>query len=219
MLGKRRVVVAAIGVGAATGLVSLTGLSSASGSAKHHGPPMSTPAVRRYRVDPRLAAHFALFRKARTANLTAPPTEVVASPAAIAFFQLNPSATQLVQTASGPVWVVPGAVGACVMSGQATATTAPQPGKNGTNCDTTDAILKYGLVARLSRRDGSSMLFGIVPDGNASVTLTFATGAAAQQAPVVNNVVKATVPTGSVTVAFRNATGAPTSHQYQGWQP
>jgi hypothetical protein len=101
------------------------------------------------------------------------------------------------------------------MSGQASATTAPQLGQNYTGCDTTNGILQNGEVVHAGQADGPSIVFGLVPDGNTSVTLTVATGAQ-QQVSVVDNVVRATVLAGPVTVAFRNAAGAPWSHRYPG---
>ncbi|MGO9958709.1 MAG: hypothetical protein ACLP50_22560 [Solirubrobacteraceae bacterium] len=141
--------------------------------------------------------------------------ETVANPHARAILKLNLSCTQLVRTHSGPVWVVPGGDGACVMSGQALATIAPRPGQNATGCDTTNGISQNGEVVRAGQADGPSIVFGLVPDGNKSVTLTLATGAK-QQVSVVDSVVRATVPAGPVTVAFRNAAGAPWSHRYLG---
>jgi hypothetical protein len=228
-VGKRRIVLVGVLLAGAVGVVSLTGLAGASASPKRgrSGATHSLSArsrgitARRYRINPKLAEHFAVFRQARVADVSDPSADTVANPNQATLLQLDLSATQLVQAGSGPVWIVPGAAGACVMSGQATATIAPQPGENYTNCNTMDGILQNGLVARASQAGGPSIVFGLVPNGNTSVTLTYATGAQ-EQVPVVNNVVRAVVPagpanlTGPVTVAFRNAAGAAWSHSYPG---
>lgn len=197
-----------------------TGSASASRSAKQ-GRAGSTQAgaarqcLNGQAVSPRLKAHFAVFRRVGTADLSAASAETVANPHVVAFLQLNLSCTQLVRSGSGPVWIVPGRRGACVMSGQAAATIAPRPGQNITGCGMTDGVLQNGEVVRGGQSDGPTILFGLVPDGNTSVTLTFATGTRRRVA-VVDNIVRAAVPAGAVTVAFRDAAGAPWSHRYQG---
>jgi hypothetical protein len=101
------------------------------------------------------------------------------------------------------------------MSGQAAATIAPRPGQNMTGCSMTEGVLQNGEVVHGGQSDGPTIVFGLVPDGNTSVTLTFATGTQRRVA-VVDNVLRVTAPAGPVTVAFRNAAGAPWSHRYQG---
>jgi hypothetical protein len=215
--GKSLTVLAGFGLVGVVTVVSLS-LGGAVGSPAHSrpGPGQHLAA----QVSPRLIAHFTVFRRALAAGVSDAPAEMVLNPHAVRFLRLNLSGTQLVRTGSGPVWVVPGRDGACVISGQATATNAPQAGQNYTGCDTTDGILQNGLMYRGNRVDGpsvSSILFGLVPDGNTTVTLTLATGAR-QHVSVIDNVVRATLPTGPVTVAFRNAAGASWSHTYPGPQ-
>lgn len=166
-------------------------------------------------VSPRLRAHFAVFRRAHTADLSAASAGTVANPHVVAFLELNLSCTQLVRSGSGPVWIIPGHRGACVMSGQAAATIAPRPGQNFAGCSTTEGILRNGEVVQGGQSNGPAIVFGLVPDGNTSVTLTFAAGTQRRVA-VVDNLLRVTVPAGPVTVAFRNAAGAPWSHRYQG---
>ena len=79
----------------------------------------------------------------------------------------------------------------------------------------TEGVLQNGEVMRAGQSGGPAILFGLVPDGNTSVTLTFATGTQRRVA-VVDNILRVTVPAGAVTVAFRNAAGAPWSHRYPG---
>jgi hypothetical protein len=167
------------------------------------------------RVSPRLSAHFAVFRRLPPDGVSAPSADTVANPQVLAFLQLNLACTQLVRTPSGPVWIVPGRRGACVMSGQVSTTIAPRPGQNRVGCTGTDGILQNGAVVEGGQRNGPDVVFGLVPDGNTSVTLTFAKGAP-RRVPLVNHVLRTTIPAGRVTVAFRNAAGAPVSHRYPG---
>jgi hypothetical protein len=98
------------------------------------------------------------------------------------------------------------------MSGQARVTIAPRFGLNGVGCAGTDGVLQSGEVVG-SGDNGRDIVFGLVPDGNTSVALRFAKGVQ-HHVSVVDNVFKATVRPGPVTVAFRNAAGVPWSHRF-----
>lgn len=222
MVSKRRMVlVCLVFAGAAAAVAVAGGLAIAAGTGKTSAAALSHHRAARLRaprsgvqVSRKLISHFAVLRRARVADVSNLSADTVADPSVVARLQLNLTDTQLVKTGSGPVWIVPGAAGACVLSGQTEATSAPQPGQNYTNCDTTDSILQDGLVARAHEDGGPTILFGVVPDGNTNVTIT--SGSAPQhQVPVVNNVVRAMIPTGRVTMGFRNAVLAPTSLTYQ----
>lgn len=218
-------ILAATAIAAAALIVALsggggTGSASASRSAEQGRAGLTQagaarPCLNGQAVSPGLRAHFAVFRQVRTADLSTASAMTVANPHVAALLQLNLSCTQLVRSGSGPVWIVPGRRGACVMSGQTAATIAPRPGQNLTGCSMTEGVLQNGEVVRGGQSDGPTILFGLVPDGNTSVTLTFATGIHRRVA-VVDNVLRVTVPAGPVTVAFRDAAGTPWSHRYQG---
>jgi hypothetical protein len=216
LVGKRWTLVVGTVLAGALSVLVLTGLAGAAGSAKQTRMEwMHAHGSRGERVNLGLMAHFEVLRRARTADVSQRFSAPVANSHVMKVLQLDLSRTQVVRTDSGPVWVVPGGEGACVMSGQASATIGPRPGQNYVNCDTTAGILHDGLVARASRADGWSIFFGLVPDGNRIVTITSARGAH-RRIPVVNNVVRVTVAAGPATLGFRNAAGVAVSLRYRG---
>ena len=153
----------------------------------------------------------------RAADAAVPATLQIANPRVVARLQLNVSDTQLVHTSAGPVWVVPGAKGACILAGQMTATAAPVLGENSTGCGLAAGILSGGMVVGGGDGSGASRIFGLVPNGTTHVTLTSATGRQ-QEIPVLSNVFLATMPTSAaVTVTFQNASGRTVSARRLGF--
>lgn len=168
-------------------------------------------------LDRALHSHFAVFRRfehraADSASASTAPQ--IANPDVVARFGLDPSAIQRVDTSSGPVWIVPGTAGACVLAGQTSTTAEPVAGANFTGCSATASILANGLIVEAGDRS-RNFVFGLAPNGDSSVTVTTPAGLR-QQLPVVGNVVFANVPTGPMTVTLGNASGSQVSTQYAG---
>jgi len=226
-LTARKVALLGVLVVVAVATVSATGFASTSSparsSARHrigrsHWAGALQHVDRRYtRIGRRLKAHFALFRGARrvqAADTPSLPAGALTSDL-VSAFQLDVSQTAFVQADSvQQLWIVPGGSGACVIT-QTSYTTGSLAGRRsaGEGCDTTDGILQYGLVGFRTRADGMTFVHGIVPDGNDSVSVTFADGSQ-QTVHVTSNVVAASFPTAAMTVSFRNANGVTVSLPY-----
>jgi hypothetical protein len=96
-------------------------------------------------------------------------------------------------------WVIPGGSGIAFMA----------DGLNlGTMCrlDTLCSPLRGGFFIATAFGDGTQLLVGLVPDGNATVTVEMASGAT-RTARVIDNVYSVYLPRGSATVVDRNAAG------------
>jgi len=220
MARRYRVAVLASLVVCACPAVLVTSFGNASGAASqsrrsHHGPwtYLHLSQWPRPGISRKLRAHFELFRAARTtgASVTAVP-----EPAGIlkrweAVYQLNFSQTQVVTNGVAQLWIIPGAAGACVVTNPAGGPIVYY------DCNFTRGIMSNGLVMDGLDPDGTDdTVSGLVPNGNASIDITSTTGAV-QRAPVVDNVVTATVPADtSTTLAFRNANGGAVSLSYHG---
>jgi hypothetical protein len=181
-------------------------------------------------ISPILRAHFAIFRHtrrivggarrivARAAGFTvlqsAPPASWLGSPGSLTQFGLDLSRSQEVQTSEGTAWVIPGATGACIVTLAPPDTTGPTVGQSTplSVCDSTSAILQNGLVGLGGGASPNSVLYGLLPNGNSTASLT---AAGSQQAvSVANNVVIRTVPTASLHLDFKNASGTSVSFSY-----
>jgi hypothetical protein len=174
-------------------------------------PRLSTP---NYRTSPRLLNHFQVLRRetqfkkgkaARIASASASDA-LLFNPTVTALYQLDLSATELIQTSSGPVWIVPGGAGACILTGQATATPQPVPGENFVGCNSTATMLAHGLVIE-GGKSGAQVVVGLVPDGTTSVTLTPQQGNA-QTVSVANGIFRAPAPQQAFSVEPTGPSGA-----------
>lgn len=172
----------------------------------------------RIRVDPALIKKFHLLRqaRARATARTASASSVTTVAAALsglvelgATYGANPSLAG--ETTVGPtnddVWVVPGSTGACLVDVEG-------PQGAGSGCNSTSAVdagelwtldtIPYGPGGAKTQ-----VLLGAVPDGNASVTVSWADGGTTV-VPVTDNVYS--VPIGSHTgwksVTLKNSAGA-----------
>lgn len=173
-------------------------------------PRLSTP---HYRTSPQLLSHFKVLRRetqfkgkaARVASATA-SNALLFNPTVTALYQLNLSGTELIQTSSGPVWIVPGAAGACILTGQTSATPLPVPGENFVGCDSTATMLADGLTIE-GGKTGAEIVVGLVPDGTTSVTLAPQQGNA-QTVSVTNGIFRAPAPQQAFSVEPTGPSGA-----------
>jgi hypothetical protein len=115
---------------------------------------------------------------------------------------LQPGAIQGVSFGQRSLWIVPGADGMCV-----TLDTEFDDPVTGTqeeiapwHCDSTVGILSYGLVEDAGP-GGTSIAFGLVPNGNTAVTAQLATGTL-QRIPVTDNGFVAEVGSGVTSFQF-----------------
>ncbi len=195
--------------------------SSESNSQRSLGP----AAYAHHRVSPALLRHFALLRRTgihqgRSVQGRATSVAPASMPPAVQNMLdnmtsnnqellLNVAETQQVSVGpSATAWVVPGSAGACIMT---TTTVAPQLASHGAHalvatCNSTSRILAHGLLAQVDQPDGTTKLYGLVPDGNATVTVTDPAGATAT-APTVSNVLLRTSQ-GLQSISFRDGSGA-----------
>jgi hypothetical protein len=96
------------------------------------------------------------------------------------------------------IWVVPGSSGVCIVA-QETA------GEAVGTCQSATVAVASGVDGLLQNPDGSETLFGLVPNGNAAVTV--ATGSGQRTPSVSQNVFAATVPSTISAVTLRNGAG------------
>lgn len=162
-------------------------------------------------VDAALVKKFHLLRQARTASASGESTVAAAISSLVelgATFGANPSLAG--ETAVGPakddVWLVPGSSGACLVDVEG-------PQGAGSDCNSTSAVDAGDLwtLDTIPYRPGGGriqVLLGAVPDGNASVIVSWADGGTTV-APVTDDVYS--VPIGSHTgwksVTLKNSTG------------
>lgn len=180
--------------------------------------------IAKHRVALRLVHHVALFRRpvrsrhsAHEAALAAggsvsenPMVQQMSSSSDPdnQRYLLDMAATEYVAGGDTGVWVVPGSNGACVVT-ETTDTSGPLAGKSvdSGSCETTAAIMNEGLIAFVGEYGGAHRIFGLVPDGNTTVTLNFADGTA-EEVPVTNNVVDAAIPSVPSSFGLKDASGA-----------
>jgi hypothetical protein len=195
----------------------------------HARAPMATPSgathvrsgTRRHalrRVDRALMRHFGLLRRSRAraaGGSVSASTETTVANALSGLVTLHATygadPSQAGETAVGAanddVWLVPGSSGACLVDVEG-------PQGAGSACNKAAAVeagdlwtldtIPYGAGGAMTK-----VLLGAVPDGNASVTIAWADGAATV-VPVTHNVYS--VPIGSHTgwksVTLKNSAGA-----------
>lgn len=153
-------------------------------------------------VSPFLVHHFALLRHWHVRNFSARAT-ADAYPAAMKLLNnmadpndpdnqregLDVAATQQVSTPNGPVWVVPGSAGVCVITSLVAHTA-------GAGCELNSTLARSGqqsvLVTSTDVQTGVETLYGIVPNGVSALQLA-STTAPSSSAPVVDNAVIASV--------------------------
>jgi hypothetical protein len=164
----------------------------------------STGSRSRHAVAPFLVTHFALFQQshlrafsAHTASGTYPAAMKLLSSMADPSDPdnqregLDVAATQEVSTPNGPIWVVPGSTGACVITSYGGSVHSATGA-----CALTSKMAQkgLGLLGRITNvRTGVDTLFGIVPNGVSAVQLGSTTGPSTST-PVVDNGVIANVP-------------------------
>ena len=81
-----------------------------------------------------------------------------------------------------PTWVVPGASDVCVVLGASSPTGVPSA-----DCGPAATVEQYGLRLTTTSADGNSLLVGLAPDGNPSVSIQESSGATRAIA-VIDNV-------------------------------
>jgi hypothetical protein len=206
MGGRRKIVLAGV-VAVAVGVVSAAGLASSLASQRTHRarPEFST-------ISSALTAHFAVFRQTRRARAAdaepLPSIPMVSS--MVARQELDTSDTAFFRVGSAQMWFMPGASGACEVL---QTSTTPAVQTYGGGCETTQTVLQYGLVGFRRNSDGSTLVHGMVPDGNVSVSVTLA-GGTQESVPVVSNTFAATFQASGLTISFRNANGTMVSLPY-----
>lgn len=114
-------------------------------------------------------------------------------------------------SAASPVWIVPGSAGACVL------TQHPEGGKSpavqnriaaGGGCSDTATIQDQGSIGVAFEPGGKHLVYGAVPAGNSSVTITLPSGATTV-APVTDNTVSVVVPAFPTAISFKSSAGTP----------
>lgn len=166
------------------GIIVGGGISYAASTGSSH----STPS-RHAAVASSLRRHFAVFAKraAHAASVTPLPAKVAASfnnpnEAAINY---EPNAADAVYETPNPAssfgfWVVPGHSGACLVW-----KTTAWPPSTRANCSPLSGIENAGMSAHTSD-EGPELLFGLLPDGAHSVTVTNADGSTVSGSVVSN---------------------------------
>jgi hypothetical protein len=150
-----------------------------------------------------VAAHTA---SAQTSSFEALVPEILgywqAGHAATILGQANSQNAEVVTTASGvPLLVLAGTSGACVA--------APLLGDGYVATCAPVAVATGGLGLQVGRL---SEMVGIVPDGNANVTVTFASGSQTS-VPVTSNAFAVTANPMPVKATYQTASGAPAYQQ------
>ena len=103
-------------------------------------------------------------------------------------------------TPSG-AFVIPGSRGACLSGSDPNGSGLP-----GFSCVRPARVDSGSFHVTTKRSDGSRTIVGLVPDGNASVTV-LVTGGQKRTAPVFDNVWTLTIPTSPATLLVKNAAG------------
>lgn len=176
----RRVVPLLIAAGATFGILLATNSLASPAASSHH----ATAYRGHHHVSSRLTMHFKLFRvnAAHAADAIGTPARP-ADLGDVPGFGTDPSQAHYVQVQSGfGVWVVPGSAGVCMF--------VPVSLPRGTiyrgRCNTVAAADSGGFRGIVGQ-PGSRIAFGLVPDGNSSVTVTHTDGSTTTT-PVDGNV-------------------------------
>jgi hypothetical protein len=178
-------------------------------------PATATVARRQNRVSPRILHHFAVFDGAH-ASQASPSLDpsALSSPLVQGHIAPNIADAQYVTTPSGmSMWVVPGAKGICEVNAESQPSGGPT---TGFSCADTSNAMAEGLVGTDSVTPGdpsAETFFGVVPNGESSVTVTTAAGS--KTGAVANNVFSVSigdVPASSIkSVVVRSSSGAATA--------
>jgi hypothetical protein len=163
-------------------------------------------------VSPSFTEHFGLFRNTAPIPLKQATSGdqtfgLLGAFDTAAHFGLDESQIHKVSLGSlgTAIWVVPGNEGVCVKLGSATDMNAP--GSGGAGCSDLSEVLSKGLIV------GGSQTFGLVADGNPTVTVCMTSGRRVT-VPVKDNVFYWTFPGRPGTIYFKNAFGKP-AHQLE----
>jgi hypothetical protein len=158
-----------------------------------------------------LVRHFAVFNTGKRLGRT---SETTAEPAAVArlMAEIGNRATRVVgtTTASAAVqvavnpaftaWALAGSGGACIVALEAENAAVA-------TCQTAANANAGGVEGLLQNPDGTQTIFGLVPNGNQSVSLTTVSGST-ETVPVTDNVFEATSSSGFASVGVRASSGA-----------
>ncbi|MHB8241963.1 MAG: hypothetical protein ACYDHN_08230 [Solirubrobacteraceae bacterium] len=167
-----------------------------------------------------LRRHFAVLRVARgtaASNGAALPPgvaeETTGAGSESAGYALEPSGAQHVTLPSGAnAWVIPGSNGVCLF-----VESSPSTHENGGTCGSVTNA-DGGMIFLVRSSDptgvngvtvGSKTIFGLVPDGSASVALTGGS-ASTTRLPVVSNVYEGTIGANAESLVVRDAQGTTT---------
>lgn len=118
---------------------------------------------------------------------------------------LVPSAAAYV-AAAHPVWIVPGSVEICVLHLEKVGA--------GSICGTISAAEQRGLAEGTENATGESLVIGLVPNGNASVSVTMRDGTT-ESVPVEDNIYEI-VGGAPASVTLTNAAGARITRRFEG---
>jgi hypothetical protein len=167
-------------------------------------------------ISPALRRHFSVFRHGRLAHAataTALQSDDAIQSLIDSFISTDSGAPPVsggseanvvkvdTSTALGSLWLVPGSDGACL---------ATQLGDRAVGtCNTSDKVTASGIEGWLPSANGGHVLFGLVPDGNASVHVTTSSGVVS--AKVTNNTFAVALDTVPLSETFRNGSGAETT--------
>jgi hypothetical protein len=176
-------------------MVAAVAVTAAMASSDGRATRVSAPVVH---VSARLDSIFRVLRRAHSAS----NVEAQALPIAVLQGLQAGMDSSAAVFAGGtyPTWVVPGSTEICLMHGAAPHNVSP-----GGICGTVEAA-EHGLADGTESAPGVPLILGLVPNGNASVTVTNANGTT-ESVPVTNNVYEVTsgMP---ISVTLKTASGA-----------
>ena len=191
-------------------------LVATGGAAGAH--PVSRERSAIHKVSPQLMRDFAVLRihgpDAHVTNASSAPAVLQNALAHLTlpvFSRYGLDTAQLEEVsvgASGSIWTVPGSGGLCVFYAVPANPTADLPASFFGGCSLTSWVVKDGEIARGTEPDGTHILFGLVPNGNARITATMPSGAPVS-IPVTDNAVLQTLPAKPTGIDLNDASGAP----------
>jgi hypothetical protein len=166
----------------------------------------------RQQLAPSLRAHFAVARLPRlqgfaaggiSRNLAAKIVERNPYGLNVAYAQFVPygGARHIALGTKRGAFVIPGSRGACLSGSNFDGSVLP-----GFSCVRLQRVDSGSFHVTTESAGGSRMVVGLVPDGNATVTMLLADGAR-RTAPVFDSVWSLALPTGSATLLVKNAAG------------
>jgi hypothetical protein len=126
-------------------------------------------------------------------------------------YKLEPAQARHVTLPNGSdAWVIPGAAGACLF-----VQSSPSQENGGACGSVASANAGTIMLVTSNQSTGAKAVFGLVPDGSESVTLTDSEGSTTQ-VPVSDNVYETTVSPHSQSITVRDAQGKPTTTRLPG---